>query len=88
MPLFTYQGGAKRPCGAEYRQGSTCRFGAHNCKFDHTLIDSLAPETQKLWHAHVKVTEGMSFNITRVKSGVAAVNTAVKSAASNQKPPK
>ena len=85
MPLPTYQGAdGKKPCGAEYRQGATCRFGA-NCKFDHTPIDRLAPETQKLWHDHVKATEGMSFNVARVKSGVAAVNAAVKTAATKPK---
>jgi len=76
MPLPKMPEGAKKPCAAHYRQGSYCRFG-HGCDFDHTPIDELEPACQKAWISLVRKTEGMSFNLERVKCGVAAVNRAV-----------
>ena len=84
MPMPKYPEGTKKACPPAYRQGAACRYGAE-CKFDHTSIDSLAVNLQKLWHAHVKATEGTTFNISRVKSGVNAVNDAVKTAPSTAK---
>ena len=55
---------------------------------DHTPIDRLAPDFQKLWHDHVKATEGMSFNVSRVMSGIAAVNAAIRTASTKPKPTK
>jgi len=82
MPLPKMPEGSKKPCAAFYRQGAHCRFGA-GCDYDHTPIDDLEPACQKAWIGLVRKTEGMSFNVERVKCGVAAVNRAVAASKSD-----
>ena len=76
MPLPEMPEGTKKPCAAYYRQGATCRWGG-DCNFAHVPIDELEPQCQKAWISLVRKTDGMSFNLDRVKCGVAAVNEAV-----------
>ena len=65
---------AEAPCAAYYRHGSRCR--RQGCRFCHTPIDELTPESQKEWLAHVKGQKELSFNPARVKFAVATMETA------------
>ena len=78
MPIPQGDGfeGSKKPCGAHYRKGSYCRYGA-DCKFDHTPIDNIDPYSQKAWYALVSKTADMAFN-TRVKMGLDGIKLALR----------
>ena len=76
-PDITVKG--KRPCGAWYRDGIFCRFGA-DCKFDHTPVDKLPSDAQKAWIAVVKGTDQMSFHPSRVTIGISSINASLAKA--------
>ena len=73
VPMPDMPAGQKAPCGAHLRDGFYCKFGP-TCKFDHTPIDKLDPEIQKIWFDHVAATDGLIFNLERVKCGIESIN--------------
>ncbi len=52
MPLPTIPNRDEVPCAAHYREGHLCRKG-DKCKYSHTRINNLSPESQKIWQQHV-----------------------------------
>lgn len=54
----------EQPCPPCLRQGKYCTRGA---ACTHKPIDECSKATQLEWYAHVKATDGMSFNSKTVK---------------------